>query len=105
DRDDRANRLMDSFDDAIMHGLGENQSLLDEVSTKVDTIDPATIQSSGVPDSEIEQMLTSVFTMVESLRQDSESILRSFGIADSALNDADYSVSVAEARFSNSDAD
>jgi hypothetical protein len=105
DRDDRANRLMDSFDDAIMHGLGENQSLLDEVSTKVDTIDPATIQSSGVPDSEIEQMLTSVFTMVESLRQDSESILRSFGIADSALNDADYSVSVAEARYSNSDAD
>lgn len=105
DRDDRANRLMDSFDDAIMHGLGENQSLLDEVSTKVDTLDPATIQSSGVPDSEIEQMLTSVFTMVESLRQDSESILRSFGIADSALNDADYSVSVAEARYSNSDAD
>lgn len=105
DRDTRANRLMDSFDDAIMHGLGENQSLLDEVTTKVHKVDPETIQSSSVPDTEIEQMLTSVFTMVESLRQDSESILRSFGIADSALNDADYSISVAEARYSNSDAD
>lgn len=105
DRDERANRLMDSFDDAIVHGLGENQSLLDEISAKVDTLDPATMQSSGVPDSEMEQMLTSVFTMVEPLRQDSESILRSFWIADSTLNDADYSVSVAEARYSNSDAD
>lgn len=105
DRDERANRLMDSFDDAIMHGLGENQSHLDEVSTKASKIDAAAIRSSGLPESEVEQMLTSVFTLVESLRQDSESILHSFGIADSALNDADYSVSVAEARYSNSEPD
>ncbi|RJE27326.1 hypothetical protein PHISCL_00336 [Aspergillus sclerotialis] len=105
DRDDRANRLMDSFDDAIMHGLGENQSLLDEVTTKVGNLDADTIHSSGLPASEIEQILTSIFTLVESLRQDSESVLHSFGIADSILNEADYNVSVAEARCANSDVD
>ncbi|KAJ1705724.1 hypothetical protein AFCA_002117 [Aspergillus flavus] len=105
DRDERANRLMDSFDDAIMHGLGENQSLLDDVSAKLSKIDAATIRSSNLPDSEIEHILRSVYNLVDSLRQDSESILHNFGIADSALNDADYGVSVAEARYSNADDD
>ncbi|KAE8404106.1 hypothetical protein BDV37DRAFT_118596 [Aspergillus pseudonomiae] len=105
DRDERANRLMDSFDDAIMHGLGENQSLLDDVSAKLSKVDVATIRSSSLPDTEIEHMLRSVYNLVDSLRQDSESILHSFGIADSALNDADYGVSVAEARYSNADDD
>ncbi|KAI9924089.1 hypothetical protein MW887_007328 [Aspergillus wentii] len=103
DRDERANRLMDSFDSAVMHGLGENQSLLDEVSTKLKKISPAVIRSSGLSDSEIDQILRSISTLVGSLRMDSESILHNFGIADSTLNDADYSVSVAEARYSNSD--
>ncbi|KAE8164352.1 hypothetical protein BDV40DRAFT_260886 [Aspergillus tamarii] len=105
DRDERANRLMDSFDDAIMHGLGENQSLLDDVSAKLSKIDAATIRSSSLPDPEIEHMLRSVYNLVDSLRQDSELILHNFGIADSALNDADYGVSVAEARYSNADDD
>ncbi|OGM45582.1 Zn(II)2Cys6 transcription factor [Aspergillus bombycis] len=105
DRDERANRLMDSFDDAIMHGLGENQSLLDDVSAKLSKVDVSTIRSSSLPDSEIEHMLKSVYNLVDSLRQDSESILHNFGIADSALNDADYGVSVAEARYSNADDD
>ncbi|GFG24866.1 hypothetical protein IFM61606_04788 [Aspergillus udagawae] len=102
-RDDRANRLMDTFDNAIILGLGENQSLLDEVTAKVTRIDSEAIQSSGLAVTEIEQLLKSVFTLVESLRQDSESILHSFGVADTALNNADYSVSVAEARYSNAD--
>ncbi|OOF93812.1 hypothetical protein ASPCADRAFT_209057 [Aspergillus carbonarius ITEM 5010] len=105
ERDERANRLMDSFDDAIMHGLGENQSRLDEIATKVTKVDAATISSSALSDSEIEQLLKSVYELVESLRQDSEAILHNFGIADSVLNDADYSVSVAEARYSDADAD
>ncbi|PWY77222.1 hypothetical protein BO94DRAFT_523013 [Aspergillus sclerotioniger CBS 115572] len=105
ERDERANRLMDSFDDAIMHGLGENQSRLDEVATKVTRVDVATIRSSALPESEVEQLLKSVYELVESLRQDSEAILHNFGIADSILNDADYSVSVAEARYSEADAD
>jgi hypothetical protein len=96
---------MDLFDDAIMRGLGENQTVLDELSAKVTRVDEAAIQSSGLPDTEIEQVLKSVHSLVESLRKDSESILHSFGVADSALNNADYSVSVAEARYSNSEPD
>ncbi|EAW11854.1 uncharacterized protein ACLA_006110 [Aspergillus clavatus NRRL 1] len=103
ERDDRANRLMDSFDNAIILGLGENQSLLDEVTGKIMRIDSAIIQSSGLAASEVEQLLKSVFTLVESVRRDTESILHNFGVADTALNNADYSLSVAEARYSNAD--
>ncbi|KAL5361610.1 hypothetical protein BJX96DRAFT_152449 [Aspergillus floccosus] len=105
DRDERANRLMDAFDEAIIHGLGENQSLLDEILANVSKIDLAAIRSSGMADSEVEQMFKSVQYSVDSLRQDSESILRYFGLADAALNEADYQVSVAEARCSGADAD
>ncbi|KAG2412561.1 hypothetical protein HFD88_010118 [Aspergillus terreus] len=105
DRDERANRLMDAFDEAIIHGLGENQSLLDEILAKVSKIDLAAIRSSGMADSEVEQMFKSVQYSVDSLRQDSENILRYFGLADAALNEADYQVSVAEARCSGADAD
>lgn len=105
DRDDRANRLMDSFDDAILHGLGMNQSLLDEVASKAAQLDLAALHASGLPDSELEQILKSAATFAASLRADSEAILRSSGVADMALNDADYGVSVAEARYANSDPD
>jgi hypothetical protein len=103
DRDDRANRLMDSFDDAILHGLGMNQSLLDELVLKVARLEFTTLRASGVPDSEVEQILKAAATFAASLRADSEAILRCSGIADMALNDADYNVSVAEARYANSD--
>lgn len=105
DRDDRANRLMDSFDDAILHGLGMNQHLLDGLASKVAQLEPTTLHASDIPDSEVEQILKSAATFAASLRADSEAILRSFGVADMALNDADYSVSVAEARYANSDPD
>jgi hypothetical protein len=103
DRDDRANRLMDSFDDAILHGLGMNQSLLDELVSKVAHLEFTTLRASGIPDSELEQILKATATFATSLRADSEAILRCSGIADMALNDADYNVSVAEARYANSD--
>lgn len=105
DRDERANRLMGPFDDAIMLGLGENQSLLDDVSAKMKKIETSHLDSSNLSDSEVEQILKSVSTLVDSLRQDSESMLHNFGIADSTLNNADYRVSVAEARYSNAEHD
>ncbi|CDM28923.1 hypothetical protein DTO013E5_1268 [Penicillium roqueforti] len=103
DRDDRANRLMDSFDDAILHGLGLNQSLLDEVASRTARLDTATFRASGLPRSEIGQILKSAATFAASLGADSEAIIRSAGVADMILNDADYGVSVAEARYANSD--
>lgn len=105
DRDDRANRLMDSFDDAILHGLGMNQSLLDELASKAARLDPATLRASNLPDSEVEQILKSAATFATSLHKDSEAILRSSAVAEVALNDADYNVSVAEARYANSEPD
>ncbi|KAJ5817537.1 hypothetical protein N7447_007545 [Penicillium robsamsonii] len=105
DRDDRANRLMDSFDDAILHGLGTNQTLLDEVASKAAQLDTATLRASGLSISEIEQILKSAATFAASLRADSEAIIRSAGVADMTLNDADYGVSVAEARYANSEPD
>ncbi|KAJ5121379.1 uncharacterized protein N7515_009340 [Penicillium bovifimosum] len=105
DRDDRANRLMDFFDDAILHGLGINQTLLDEVAAKVARLDASTLRAPGLPDSEIEQILKSAATFAASLKADSEAIIRSSEDAEVALNDADYEVSVAEARYANADPD
>ena len=105
DRDDRANRFMDSFDHAIMHGLGENQSLLDDMSTRVKNIDASSLNQPDMSDSEVEQILKSASTLVDSLRKDSESILHNFGIADSTLNNADYRLAVAEARYANAEHD
>lgn len=102
DRDDRANRLLDSFDNPILHGLGTNQSLLDELATKVARLDPRILRSSGLPDSEVEQILKSAATFAASLRVDSEAILRCSGLADEILNEADYNVSVAEAGYADS---
>ena len=100
DRDDRTNSLMDAFDAAIMHGLGENQSLLDQISAKLKKFSSeGGARASGMPNSEIKQILKTLETCVGSLCANSESILRSFGLADSALNDADYSVAVAESQY------
>lgn len=105
DRDERANRLMDPFDVAIIHGMGENQVLLDDVSAKMKKMETLHLGSSSLSESEIEQVLRSVSSLVDSLRRDSESMLHNFGVADSTLNNADYRVSVAEARYSNADHD
>ncbi|KAJ9375248.1 hypothetical protein DTO282E5_232 [Paecilomyces variotii] len=105
ERDERANILMDSFDTGIMRGLGENQSLLDNISTKMKKLDPKTICHAGLPKDDIETILRSTYALVKFLEANSESILRSFGAADSLLNEADYSVSVAEARYSNAGSD
>ncbi|PYI29095.1 hypothetical protein BP00DRAFT_349551 [Aspergillus indologenus CBS 114.80] len=105
ERDARANRLMDSFDDVIMHGLGQNQRVLDDITAKVSRIDAASLRPSPLSESEIVQLFKSVNQFIDCLRVDSESILENFGIADASLNDADYSVSVAEARCSDAEAD
>jgi hypothetical protein len=105
DRDDRANKLMDLFDEASMGGLGENQSLLDDIAAKVKRIDARAIASleSGSPQNL--QLMRSASALVQFLGTDSESILQSFGKADQFLNNADYGVSVSEARLSNANAE
>ncbi|OAX80198.1 hypothetical protein ACJ72_05473 [Emergomyces africanus] len=105
EKDGRANTLMDSFDDASMRGLGENQSILDDIAGKAKRINIQYVNNLGQLPTDTEQIMVSALAFVEYLGADSESILQSFGAADQALNDADYDVSVSEARVSNADPD
>ncbi|KKZ65576.1 hypothetical protein EMCG_08601 [[Emmonsia] crescens] len=105
EKDNRANTLMDSFDDASMRGLGENQSLLDDIAGKVKRINIQYVNSLRQLPADTEQIMASALAFVKYLGADSESILQSFGAADRGLNDADYEVSVSEACVSNADPD
>lgn len=105
EKDSRSNTLMDAFDDASMRGLGENQSVLDDIAGKVKRVTAQYLNILGRLPSDTEQIMASALALVKYLGTDSESILQSFGIADRALNEADYEVSVSEARVSNADPD
>ncbi|KAL2369854.1 hypothetical protein RJ035_000399 [Blastomyces gilchristii] len=105
EKDSRANTLMDAFDDASMRGLGENQGLLDDIAGKAKRINAQYINILGKLPSDIEEIMASALAVVKYLGTDSESILQSFGAADRALNEADYELSVSEARGSNADPD
>lgn len=104
-RDDRANQLMDAFDEASMRGIGENQRLLDDISLKVEKFDPSLISDKHSLPPQARDILTAACDFVRFLGRDSESILSSFGVADRLLNNADYEVSVAEARVANAGPD
>jgi hypothetical protein len=102
-KDKRANKLMDSFDDASMQGLGANQGLLDNISTKIKALDSNFAQSlDGAAAQNALKLLQGAIDFSNFLGADSEMILKSFGVADRMLNDADYEVSVCEAKVVNS---
>ncbi|KAF3481774.1 proline-rich protein HaeIII subfamily 1 [Arthroderma uncinatum] len=105
-KDDRTNKLMDIFDDASMRGIGENQRLLDDISAKINKFDTDLIRTtpSLVPTSG-SKILQNTLEFVKFLGANSESVLESFGVADRLLNNADYDVSVAEAKVAESNAD
>ena len=112
ERDNRANKLMDTFDRATVRGLGDNQTMVDELLPKIRQLRDMVLQT---PSPAIEQ--TELFygsqgvrptlalcqATIDLLLADSQKLLTLSNIADKLLNDADYSVSVAEARVSNAD--
>ncbi|KAK2861149.1 hypothetical protein FQN49_004496 [Arthroderma sp. PD_2] len=105
-KDDRTNKLMDVFDDASMRGIGENQRLLDDISTKINKFDTDLIRTTpSVVPAGGSKMLQNALEFVKFLGANSESVLESFGVADRLLNNADYDVSVAEAKVAESNAD
>ncbi|KAL1957063.1 hypothetical protein VTO42DRAFT_6321 [Malbranchea cinnamomea] len=104
-RDQRANKLMDLFDEASMRGIGENQRLLDDIALKVEQVDEELIKNMAGVAPGAHRVLGSTVEFVKFLGLDSESILQTFGTADRILNDADYEVSVCEARVAKSSAD
>lgn len=103
DRDERANKLTDIFDEAILHALGNHQGVLDEIATKTRKLDVSMIERSNLSEADKELLLRSISALTKLLSEDAESMLTSFREADSRLNEADYNVSVAEAQYANAD--
>lgn len=103
DRDARANKLTDIFDEAILHALGNHQSVLDEMATKTRKLDVSMIERSNLSGADKVLLLRSVSALTRLLSEDAESMLTSFREADSRLNEADYDVSVAEAQYAKAD--
>lgn len=103
DRDARANKLTDIFDEAILHALGNHQSVLDEMAMKTRKLDVSMIERSNLSDADKVLLLRSISALTRLLSEDAESMLTSFREADSRLNEADYNVSVAEAQYANAD--
>lgn len=117
-RDTRANKLMDHFDRATVRGLGDNQTLVDELLPKVRVVRDMVLKDPSIigkgPEGQnndllygahgVHATLTLTQSVIDLLLLDSQKLLTISNVADKLLNDADYSVSVAEARVSNADA-
>ncbi|OKL61561.1 hypothetical protein UA08_03900 [Talaromyces atroroseus] len=103
DRDERANKLTDVFDGAILHALGNHQRVLDDTAAKMRKLDVGMVERSSLSEADKELLLRSISALTKFLAEDAESMLTSFKEADTLLNEADYKVSVAEAQYANSD--
>ncbi|KIW83006.1 hypothetical protein Z517_02249 [Fonsecaea pedrosoi CBS 271.37] len=109
-RDTRANKLMDSFDRATVRGLGDNQVFTDEVFDRLQEVKKAL--DAGALQNEKERLyepegaretLSLAQNALDTVMSDSRRLLALSNEADVLLNDADYNVSVAEARVANAD--
>jgi hypothetical protein len=108
ERDTRANKLMDSFDRATARALGDNQTYVDELLTKLRKLDSLlggdgkeSLQNAFEPAGGLRQTLLQAKAALDFVAVDSNAILRSSNTADTILNDADYVVSVAKAQMAN----
>ncbi|ETN38465.1 uncharacterized protein HMPREF1541_06500 [Cyphellophora europaea CBS 101466] len=108
-RDTRANKLMDAFDRATVRGLGDNQTYVDDMLPKVrrlrEMVFRDTFHTQELlygPDG-VRETLAAAQKAIDFVLADSQKLLTLSNVADKLLNDADYSVSVAEARVSNAD--
>lgn len=107
-KDNRANKLMDTFDRATVRGLGDNQMFIDDVLAKLRDLQKSIESGEASTDKLYDRegprdTLTSVQEMVDAVMADSRKLLGLSNEADILLNDADYGVSVAEARVANAD--
>lgn len=110
DKDRRASQLMDSFERATVRGLGDNQAFLDELFAKVRMLNevlPAhgswqqTASESVYGEEGARAALASAQVFVNFVLADSRALLTTSNAADKTLNDADYAVSMAEAKAAN----
>lgn len=108
-KDDRANKLMDVIDKATVRGLGDNQSYMDDLLTDVNKLKDIVMRdASNLPADLYEPggaraTLSLAQKTIDLTLADSQKMLITSNVADKLLNDADYAVSVAEARASEAD--
>jgi hypothetical protein len=104
EKDERANRLMDHFDRAIIRALGDNQRLTESIAARITDLKKDVAEGRIMPSETLRGTLNSTEIVLEVLSVNSEACLQSFDIADKLLNEADYDVSVANVRLENGDA-
>lgn len=110
-KDARANALMDAFDRATVRGLGDNQGLVDELLPRIRPVREFVVREDGREHDEavlygpegVRETLALAQKAVDLVLADSQKLLTIENVADKILNDADYGVSVAEARVSDAD--
>ncbi|KAK5952751.1 hypothetical protein OHC33_006344 [Knufia fluminis] len=113
-RDERANKLMDSFDRAVVRGLAENQEWVDEMSNKGTLLRDLVLGSeSNGPQGQSRQELLygpggiretiDLFQeAVSMVLQDSRELVQMSSHADKILNEADFAMFIAEAKIADS---
>jgi len=105
-KDTRANKLMDTFDRATVRGLGDNQTYVDELLVKVRALREALFSPTTRTSDDLygidgpRDTLSLAQETIDFVLADSRKLLATSNVADSILNDADYGVSIAEARVS-----
>ena len=109
-KDTRANKLMDTFDRATVRGLGDNQTYVDDLLVRVRELkelilkDPSQIPESIYEPDGPRDALSLAQKAIDFVLADSQKLLTISNVADKVLNEADFAVSVAEAKVSNADA-
>jgi hypothetical protein len=109
EKDKRANRLVDFFDRATVRGLGDNQTYVDDLLSKVRKLSEAILKdgrqsTDGFYDAdEVRQTLSAAQEALDFVLADSKTILTKSNAADNILNEADYMVSVSKAKVTNAD--
>lgn len=114
-RDERANKLMDSFDRAVVRGLSENQDWIDDLSSKATLLRDLVLgsKSNGPQGQDREDLLYGSGGVRESMEllqeavslvlADSQSLVQMSSQADKILNDADYAMFLSEAKIADAD--
>jgi hypothetical protein len=108
-KDTRANKLMDTFDRATVRGLGDNQTYVDDLLVRIRELKELVLKDANqIPESVYQangprESLSMAQKATEFVLADSQKLLTISNVADQMLNEADFAVSVAEAKVSNAD--
>jgi hypothetical protein len=107
DKDQRASKLMDTFERATVRALGDNQGYLEDLFEKISGLNNVLCADGAWQQNATDTVygengartaLTSARAVVGFVLEDSRALLNRSNVVDKILNDADYAVSVAEAR-------